>query len=112
MPDSTNDWPVTDLITHADFVLTGDPSLYDDLYRGIAIDLLAALKAALTDEEAAIRHAHLADQNTHYTNNPRHDDATPDWDDLNPEEQLTLDENRYLLENGGIAFGDDETEND
>jgi len=59
-------------------------------------------------------HAHLAAQNTHYTTNPRHDDATPDWDDLNPEEQLTLDENRYLLENGGIAFGDDddETEND
>jgi len=58
--------------------------------------------------DAATMHAHLTAQNTHYTTNPRHDDATPDWVDLNPEEQLTLDENRYLLENGGIAFGKDD----
>ena len=59
--------------------------------------------------------AYNADRNRHYTTNPRHDDATPDWDDLNPEEQLTVDENRYLLENGGVAFGnedDDEMENE
>jgi len=58
--------------------------------------------------DATTMHAHLAAQNRHYTNKPRHDDATSDWDDLNPEEQLTVDENRYLLENGGIAFGDDD----
>jgi len=66
---------------------------------------------ALADAE--IMRQHLAEQNMFWATHDRADN-TPDWADLNAEEQLTLDENRYLLENGGIAFGneDDEMEND
>jgi len=66
---------------------------------------------ALADAE--IMRQHLADENQFWATRDRADNI-PDWADLNPEEQLTLDENRYLLENGGVAFGaeDDEMEND
>jgi len=53
---------------------------------------------------------HLTEQDRFWRAHTR-EDNTPDWGDLTPEEQLLVDEDRYLTENGGIAFYD-ETEND
>jgi len=57
--------------------------------------------------EPEVMREHLAEQDGFWRTHDRTEN-TPDWTDLNPEEQFTVDEDRYLLENGGVAFYDDD----